>query len=160
MKFFTITELSRSATATKYHITNKPGNREIANMKALIENLLDPIRQEWGHAIYVSSGYRGPELNAKVGGSRTSHHLRGMAADISAGSQEQNRLLFDLIVDMCKDGNISFTQLIDESKEQTAPYRWLHISYDPDNLRCETKHGGYKDPATGLTVYHDEEILR
>ena len=158
MKYFSIAELTRSSEAKKQNISNLPSDKEIENLKSLVENLLDPIRAEWGHAIYVSSGFRCAKLNAIVHGSSTSHHLRGMAADISAGAQEQNKKLFDLICVMRQNGLISFTQLIDETKVKGSPYQWIHISYDPDNLKNQVMHGGYKDPKTGKTVYTYEDI--
>lgn len=74
MKYFTIQELCKSKTATDLGIDNTPKKNHEANMKLLIENLLDPIREMWGNKIYVNSGYRCKDLNNAVGGVDTSHH--------------------------------------------------------------------------------------
>jgi hypothetical protein len=96
-----------------------------------MEDCLDKVREMWGKPIGANSGYRSPELNRAVGGARNSQHLRGEAADITAGSKEENRKLFDLIV----ASDIPFDQLIDESG-----YKWLHISYCKDDNRKQVLH--------------------
>lgn len=125
-KYFTIGELTRSATADIRGLDNRPGKAEVMNMERLIDNILDPLRECWGRPVTVNSGYRGPALNRAVGGARNSHHLRGMAADITTGNRADNRRLFQLIQDM----RLPFTQLIDESD-----FAWVHVSHDPDNVK-------------------------
>jgi hypothetical protein len=97
MKFFTIAELTRSNTATQRGIDNTPTEGQIANLRILVVNLLDPIREIWGRPLNVISGFRSEELNRAVGGSATSDHRNGCAADISAGSPVLNRELFAMI---------------------------------------------------------------
>ena len=126
MKFFSIKELCKSTTANKYNIDNTPSQEIIENLTQLVDNILDPLREAWGRPINVNSGYRSEELNIKVGGSSTSQHKLGQAADISAGSRESNKKLFSLI----KNLKLPFDQLIDESD-----YSWIHISYGPKNRR-------------------------
>lgn len=126
MKYFTIKELSRSATAAARNIDNTPPAEAERNLTALVSNILDPLREAWGKPVTVNSGYRCPALNRAVGGSRTSHHLRGMAADITTGNKADNRRLFQLAINM----KLPFTQLIDE-----RGFSWVHISYDPDNIK-------------------------
>lgn len=82
MKYFTIPELLRSDMAAQYGIDNTPDPIALANLKTLVDVVLDPLRERWGGPIIVTSGYRCPELNRKVGGAGHSFHLRGMAADI------------------------------------------------------------------------------
>lgn len=120
MKYFTIDELTGSATAAARGIDNTPTPEAKARMTALIDNLLDPIREAWGKPIAVNSGYRCPALNKAVGGVPTSQHLSGEAADITTGSKEGNRRLFELI----RDGGFDFDQLIDEKG-----FSWVHVSY-------------------------------
>ncbi len=55
-------------------------------MTLLVDHILDPIREAWGKPIKINSGYRSKALNSKVGGSKTSDHMLGRAADITAGS--------------------------------------------------------------------------
>ena len=129
MKYFSITELTASATAQREGIDNSPTKSVHQLLLVLVEKLLAPIREAWGEPIVVSSGYRCPELNTLVGGAKNSHHLLGCAADIIAGNKADHRRLFNLIQQMHESGQIRFTQLIAE-----RDYRWLHISYVPGML--------------------------
>lgn len=125
MKYFTIEELTKSSTAKSKGIDNTPTKEIEENLKELVEKVLDPLRELYGKPIYVNSGYRCPELNKAVGGSNTSQHMTGCAADITAGSKEENEKLFNLIKD-----NLKFDQLIDEKN-----FQWVHVSYYKNRLR-------------------------
>lgn len=125
-KYFTFSELCASSTATAQGINNTPPPRTQARINRLMENLLDPVREMWGKPLTVNSGYRSPLLNKAVGGTSSSQHLRGEAADITTGTPDGNRKLFDML----RKSNIEFDQLIDENK-----YRWLHISLSEHNRR-------------------------
>lgn len=131
MEFFTIKELTRSTTAEAKKIDNTPTPDAEANIIALIDNVLDPLRRAYGGPITVTSGYRSPKLNASVGGVKTSQHQKGQAADITAGSPAENKKLFDLTREL----NLPFCQLIDEKK-----YKWVHISYDKNNVKRQVLH--------------------
>lgn len=120
MKYFTITELSQSSTATQKGIDNTPNPDIIKNLESLVEHILDPLREKFGKPIIVNSGYRCPALNKAVGGSKTSHHMTGLAADITGGSVAKNRILFSLIQEL----DLPFDQLIDEKN-----YKWIHVSF-------------------------------
>ena len=122
MKYFTIEELTASATAKRKGISNKPTADIVAALERLVENVLDPLREAWGAPIIVTSGYRSPKLNAAVGGARGSQHTYGQAADIRTVSDkpEDNRRLRDLLISL----NLPFDQLIDE-----FGCDWLHVSY-------------------------------
>ena len=98
MKYFTIHELTKSTTAKKLGINNTPSEEELHNIRTLIEVVLDPLRQAWGRPILVNSGYRCGALNKAVGGAKTSHHLKGMAADITTGTRYGNKQLFELAI--------------------------------------------------------------
>ena len=135
MKYFTIEELCASDTAQRRGIDNTPDTAKKQKLQTLIEQLLDPIRAAWGAPITINSGYRSPKLNAAVGGVSTSQHLRGEAADITAGTPAENKRLFDKIVELQKAGRIAFDQLIDESG-----YRWIHLSYRPTANRSQVLH--------------------
>ena len=82
MTYFTISEMIASDTAKVKGIDNSPTTEVRANLVALIETLLDPLREAWKGSIKVTSGYRCGVLNRAVGGSSTSAHLYGYAADI------------------------------------------------------------------------------
>lgn len=128
MKYFSIKELSRSTAATKYGIDNTPSTEVESNLRKLVDNVLDPLREAWGRPITVSSGYRCPALNKAVGGVAASQHQKGMAADISAGDREDNAKLFYLAQKL----KLPYCQLIWEKGDKTGP-AWIHISYDESN---------------------------
>lgn len=130
-KYFTLGELCKSDTAIAKRIENTPDYTTIERINALMDECLDKVRELWGKPIGVNSGYRSPELNRAVGGAKNSQHIRGEAADITAGGRENNLRLFDMI---CESG-IEFDQLIDESN-----YKWLHISYCKDYNRKQILH--------------------
>ena len=112
MKYFSINELTSSATALREGIDNRPSKCAYHLLHVLVDQLLDPIREAWGEPIVVSSGYRCKQLNALVGGAKYSHHLLGCAADIIAGNRADHRKLFKIIQQMHQEGRIKFTQLI------------------------------------------------
>lgn len=120
MKYFTIAELCKSDTAVRKNIDNSPTSEIINNLKQLVRYVLDPLREKYGKPIRVNGAYRCPELNKAVGGSKTSQHMTGQAADITVGSPDNNKKLFNLIIEM----NLPFDQLIDEKN-----FRWIHVSY-------------------------------
>lgn len=130
-KYFTIGELCKSDVAVEKRIENTPDHPTTERMQTLMDECLDKVREMWGKPIGVNSGYRSAELNRAVGGAKNSQHLRGEAADITTGSKEDNRKLFDLIV----ASDIPFDQLIDESD-----YKWLHLSYCKDYNRKQVLH--------------------
>lgn len=128
MKYFTIKELTKSSTATRYGIDNTPSKDIEENLKALVENILDPLRHAWGAPIIVTSGYRCSKLNKKVGGATNSQHTLGQAADIRTVSdtREDNKKLYNLI----KILNLPVDQCINE-----YDYDWIHVSFGPRNRR-------------------------
>lgn len=128
MKYFTLNELIKSDSAKRSKINNTPTKQEEKNLIALINNVLDPLREAYGKPIIVTSGYRCERLNKLVNGSKTSQHLYGFAADIRTveDTVEENKKLFNLAQEL----NLPFDQLIDEYN-----YDWIHISYSPRNRR-------------------------
>ena len=131
MRNFTIQELTASATAAAKKINNDPTPEAAENLKLLVDNVLDPLRDAYGKPIRVNSGYRSPALNTAVKGSKTSQHVKGQAADITGGSKQENRKLFELAQKL----NLPFCQLIDE-----RGFTWVHISYDKDNVKRQILH--------------------
>ncbi len=119
-KFFSIAEMAKSDTAERLGINNRIPKEVLPNVQNLITKVLDPLRAHYGKPITVNSGYRCPELNKAVGGSATSDHLQGRAADITGGSRAENEKLFDLIQAL----GLPFDQLIDEKD-----FSWVHVSY-------------------------------
>ena len=120
-KNFTLAEMTASQTATRHGIDNSPSAAHLANLQRLVTELLQPLRDALGHSISVSSGYRSPTLNTRIGGSQTSAHSIGMAADINAHGYGDSRKLAIFIRDWLVKNNIAFDQLILEFGA------WVHI---------------------------------
>lgn len=118
---FRLSEMTRSATAIRRRIDNTPQDYHIESLQDLCEKLLEPIRARFG-VVRITSGFRSVELNEAIGGSKTSQHLYGEAADIHAGSLEVARKMFYYIRD-----NLEFDQMILEMKRGRV--HCLHVSY-------------------------------
>lgn len=115
------------ATISKNHpnIKNIPNENHLKAMKEVANECFEPLRKWYNKPITINSFYRCLELNEIVGGSKTSDHMKGAAIDITGGSKEKNKELFD----WCKT-NLKFDQLIWEFDGS-----WVHISYKEDNNR-------------------------
>jgi hypothetical protein len=132
-KNFTLAEL----TATKTGLPNALPKHLEPNLRALAENVLQPTRDALG-AVKVTSAYRSPAVNSKVGGAKTSQHVQAQAADLKC--EAGNDVLFHWIKD-----NLDFDQLIWEFGSDTAP-SWVHVSYSSTKNRKQilkaVKHNG------------------
>jgi hypothetical protein len=127
-----LSEIIRSESAKRNGISNMPTPEHIENLKALAEKIFEPIRNHFKVPIRVSSGYRSKELNAKVGGSKSSDHCFGYAIDLDAdGTSITNNEIFYFIKD-----NLKFKQLIFEFPVN-GQASWIHISYQASNLKNE-----------------------
>ena len=127
-----LSEITRSESAKRNNISNAPTPEHIENLKALAEKIFQPIRDHFKKPIRISSGYRSKELNAKVGGSKTSDHCFGYAIDLDAdGTSITNNEIFYFIKD-----NLKFKQLIFEFPVN-GQASWIHISYQASNLKNE-----------------------
>ena len=118
--YFTIAELYASDTAKKYNIDNTPDATIISHLQQLI-NFLNPLREAWGSAIKVTSGYRCEKLNCLVGGSKTSSHTIGYGVDLIPLNGRMSEFK-KFIVDYMK--NKMFDQCIIEKSGKTE---WVHI---------------------------------
>jgi hypothetical protein len=142
---FSLAEMVKSDTALRHDMDNTPGEAEIANLKTLCEKVLQPVRDHFQTGVKVNSGFRHPEVNAKVGGSKTSDHCKGQAADIEIPGTANA----DLAVWIME--NLDYTQLILEFYTPGVPDSgWVHVSYDPANLKKQNLTATKKD---GKTVY-------
>lgn len=135
MKYFTMNEFIESDTANKYGVDNTPTEKQKNNVVEFVNNLLDPLREAWGNyckenklgtpALKVSSGIRSKVLNKLVGGSNTSAHFLGYAADLIP----YNGKLFifkKFCMNWLQDKN--FDQFISENEHNGIP-SWIHIGY-------------------------------
>ena len=114
-------EFTRSETALRHNLNNVPNEEYIwANIENLAANVLQPIRNKFGR-IRILSGYRSPDVNIKIGGSKTSNHCRGEAADIEP--IEKGVSLLD-IMNFIHD-NLEWRWMIAEY----MPWGWIHIDY-------------------------------
>jgi hypothetical protein len=144
-KNFTLSEMTKSETALRHGIDNTPGEQEMSALKVLAEKVLQPIRDHFQKGVKVNSAYRSPEVNQKVGGSRTSDHCRGQAADIEIPGVA-NAELAQWIVD-----NLAFRQVILEFYTQGIPDSgWVHVSYVAEDNKKQVLTAIKKD---GKTVY-------
>ena len=142
---FTLSEMTKSETALRFGMANDPTETEIGNLKTLCENVLQPVRDHYGKGVKVNSGFRHPLVNAKVGGSTTSDHCKGMAADIEIPGVA-NAELAEWIKDNCE-----FRQLILEFYTPGIPDSgWVHVSFDPNDNKKQVMTVTRKD---GKTVY-------
>ena len=148
---FSLHELTKSETALRMGFDNTPGEAETEALRLLCEKVLQPVRDHYGKGVKVNSGYRSPESNAAVGGSKTSDHCKGMAADIEIPGVA-NAELAQWIMD-----NLDYTQLILEFYTPGIPDSgWVHVSYDPANLKKQeltaTKVAGKTQYLPGLVA--------
>lgn len=142
---FSLSEMIKSETAVRRGLDNTPGATEVANLKTLAEKVLQPVRDHYKRGVKVNSGFRHPEVNAAVGGSRTSDHCKGQAADIEIPGVANAELAGWI------EKNLKFTQLILEFYTPGIPDSgWVHVSYDPANLKCQVMTAMKEN---GKTVY-------
>lgn len=117
---FTLEELTSSSIAKQLGIDNTPAPDIVENLQALCRNVLEPARLRFGAPIYITSGYRCPQLNKAVGGKPTSQHQYGEAADLQVKGVANLRRLYNIL------DNISHDQLLYESNGKT---QWIHVSF-------------------------------
>ena len=131
---FTLSEFTKSQTATRKGIDNTPGEEHLANAKELFTNVVQPVRDNFGVTV-INSGYRGPALNEAVGGSNNSQHCKGQAVDIECPGTAN--------YDVAKwiEENVDFDQLILEFYTPGEPNSgWIHCSWTSDQPRKQFLH--------------------
>ena len=142
---FSLAEMTKSETALRLDLPNDPEPDHLENMKALAENVLQPVRNYFGMGVKVNSAYRHPDVNKAVGGSTTSDHCKGMAADIEIPGIP-NAELAEWIQD-----NIEFRQLILEFYTPGVPDSgWVHVSYNSSDNKKQVLTAMKEN---GKTVY-------
>ena len=141
---FSYPEMIKSSTADRLGISNDATREHVINLVNLCNFILQPVRNEVGQ-IRVNSGYRSPALNAKVGGSKTSQHCNGEAADFES-SRISNPDLANWIAK-----NLEFDQLILEFYRDNEPSSgWIHCSYSTNSNRNQSLRAQRVD---GKVVY-------
>lgn len=121
-EFFTLRELTKSSTASRNHIDNTPSAEIIQNLQYGVDMVLDPLRRLYGKPIVITSGYRCPELNKRVGGVANSWHTQGNAADIHVSSLAEASKIFS---NLQKIPSVD-TALFEHSKSG----QWLHVQWN------------------------------
>lgn len=123
-KYFTLEEMTRSQTAARRGLPNQPTAKQLESLKALVRNVLDPLREALGRPVNINSGFRSEAVNKAVGGSSSSQHRYGEAADIVVPG-----LTVEQVVARIRSLNLPFDQLIDEFGS------WVHVSHGPRHRR-------------------------
>lgn len=125
MKHFNLSEFFRSSTAAKNGIKNEPDLDEkatvVRNINLLVDNILDPVGNKFSKPVIITSGYRCPQVNMLVGGSKNSQHMSGCAADFHVGGFTPSMMyqVFLYIFD-----TLEFDQLIFYRSKN-----FIHVSY-------------------------------
>ena len=146
-KHITYAEATHSNTAKRKGIDNTPNIKQVETMKLTAEKIFEPLREFVGGPIKVNSFFRSPELNEKIGGSKTSQHCKGQAIDIDdVYKYKTNAEMYHWVKE-----NLNFDQMIWEFGTDMNP-NWVHISYvsEEDNRNRCLK--AYKDDM-GRTKY-------
>lgn len=147
-------EAVRSSTAIRFGIANIPDDRQLAIMEHLAINLFEPVRNHFDKPIRVSSFYRSPQLNRKIGGASNSDHM--VLEDVAAIDLDNDALtwtgvtnadIFWYIYD-----HLDYYKLIWEFGDDKNP-DWVHISFSLDDKKNKRKHTYYVHKPKGRTVY-------
>lgn len=125
-KNFTLEEFLESSTAKAKKIDNKPTDEERKHIVELVVRVLQPLRDAWGSGIEITSGFRCAKLNAAVGGSKTSAHTTGYAADTKPSNGNMKK--YQKFVEEWLKKNGNFDQLIHEYPKKGVD-SWVHIGY-------------------------------
>lgn len=147
-KNFTLDEFLLSQTAARHGIDNTPNADQIENMRELCETCLQPLRDRTKKPIFISSGFRSWDLNSLIGGSKTSSHLSGNAADFTVAGMTPLEVC-NLILKM----ELPYDQCIHEFG------RWVHLGAS-DSARREELTAYRQDDKTKYVFgfYSMEEL--
>jgi putative chitinase len=144
---FKLTEFTKSETAIRKRIDNTPGPEHAQNLKNVCEKILEPVRKHFGKPVRINSGYRGPALNAAVGGSSKSQHCNGEAVDFEIDGLPNP--------DLAKwvSQNCEFDQIILEfyDPKEGPNSGWVHASYTSKGTNRKQKLTAVT--VNGKTVY-------
>jgi zinc D-Ala-D-Ala carboxypeptidase len=140
-KNLSLREAIKSNTASRLGIDNRPEDWEIDNLRAIAENVFQPIRDHFGVPVGVSSGYRSKKLNKAIGGSKYSQHMIGEALDLDADiyGRITNADIFNYVKE-----NLEWDQMIWEFGDDDEP-NWVHISYKSRGPNRKQIKRAYRD---------------
>lgn len=121
-KHFTLAEL----TGTSTKLPNKPPEDVIENLRRLCEHVLEPVRTHFDRPVIIHSGYRSPAVNAAIGGSKTSQHMKGEAADFHVSGFS----VYEVANWLSETLEVFYDQLILENYVPgIATSGWVHCSF-------------------------------
>lgn len=130
---FSLAEFTSSQTATRRGINNNPTVAHRLAMSALCNAILEPLRAHFGRPVRITSGYRSKALNDAIGGSQSSDHSKGMAADFEIAGVSNYRLAKWI------EANLVYRQLILEFyKPGDENSGWVHCSFNPADNKKES----------------------
>ncbi len=147
---FSMAELTRSQTAKRHQLYNIPRDvSEVANLKALCERVLEPVRAMFGKPVIITSGYRCGTVNRLIGGSVRSQHMLGEAADFIIPGLAP----YDAAYSLAARADVPFDQLIFENRQAASGWRqWIHISHK--------RLGGNRGEVLTMVLKDGEKITR
>jgi hypothetical protein len=144
-KHFSLQEMINSGTASRLGLDNTPNEEQIENLKALCENILEPLREYYeSRPIMITSGFRSPQLSKAIGSSENSQHCKGEAVDFEIPGFDNRQVAAHI------KNNFDFDQLISEYYEDGIPDSgWIHVSFKRDGTNrkqslTKNKGEGYK----------------
>ena len=142
---FSLEEMIKSQTAIRKNIDNTPNAKQVENLKNLCEMVLEKIRAHFDKSVTINSGFRSKKLNTATGGSKSSQHMTGQAADIEISGID-NLILTHWIAD-----NLEFDQLISEFYVPgITDSGWVHVSWNSSGNRKQRITINKFGTATGL----------
>ena len=143
---FSLAELTKSQTAVRKGIDNKPTLDHIENLTELCTHVLEPTRRNFGKPMVITSGYRSEELCEAIGSSKNSQHAKGEAADFEMFGVDNKELAKYI------KNNLVFDQLILEFYNPDDPSSgWVHCSYNKEENRKQSLLYNGKDYTEWLT---------
>ena len=139
---FSLQELIKSDTAIRKGINNNPNSGQIEKLKALCENILQPVRDHFG-PVTITSGFRSPDLCLKIGSSINSQHTKAEAVDFECMGKD-NAEVADWVYK-----NLDYDQMILEYYVPGEPNSgWVHCSYVSENPRKQFLRAYKEDKKT------------
>lgn len=144
-KHFSLQEMINSGTASRLGLDNTPNEEQIENLKALCENILEPLREYYeSRPIMITSGFRSPQLSKAIGSSENSQHCKGEAVDFEIPGFDNRQVAAHI------KNNFLYDQLISEYYEDgIIDSGWIHVSFKRDGTNrkqslTKNKGEGYK----------------
>jgi len=144
-KNFSLHEMTKSDTALRLGLENQPNEQQLVALQTLAEKVLQPTRDYYNMGVKVNSALRTLPVNRAIGSGDSSHHVRGMAADIEIPGIPNAELAKWMVE------NVDFTQIILEFYTPGVPDSgWVHVSYVPEDLKKQVLTATKQN---GKTVY-------